>query len=164
MRSIFVCSLVVPQSHVALLYENGAYKRQLRAGQHWELKWLWTWLFVKRTYRLVDKRQRSITLAAQNIPTADKVLKVELLAQFEVTEPVNALHKVAAYEERIGEDVQLAARQVLASLHLETIRSEWKETWDAVRAEAQKATGQYGVEVLRTNVHSLRVSGGSRGS
>jgi regulator of protease activity HflC (stomatin/prohibitin superfamily) len=105
---------------------------------------------------LVDMRQRELTIKGQEILTADKVaLRVSILTQFRVVDPVAAIERVAAYEDRLYSDVQLAARRSLASMTLEAIltnRNELSE--DILRDVAAIATG-YGVEILRADVKDM---------
>ena len=93
-----------------LFYEDGAFKRRLGPGKH-KLGRSWLGL-IKRTVKRIDIRERSLTIKGQEILTADKVaIRVSLLVYFKATEPEAAAHNVANYEDRIYEDVQLAARR-----------------------------------------------------
>jgi len=156
-----VKNILVPESHVALLYEDGAFARTLSPGKH-ELK---TPLFrqIERRVELVDVRDRTITLKGQEILTADKVaIRVSLLVYFKVVDPVMALHKVASYEERIYEDVQLAARRFLANRTLDAILSDRNEISDAVREDVVASATTFGVEILRADVKDLVFPGNLR--
>jgi regulator of protease activity HflC (stomatin/prohibitin superfamily) len=153
---------IVPQSFVGLLYEDGAFVKTLEPGKHRLDK---RNLFDKasRTVSLVDLRDRSITIKGQEILTADKVaIRVSLLVYFKVIDPVAALHNVASYEERIYEDVQLAARRFLASKTLEAILSDRNEISDAVRDDVHGAASEYGVQILRADVKDLVFPGNLR--
>jgi len=144
---------VVQESFVALLYENGAFARALKPGKH-ELGGLFD--STSRHVRLVDLRERSLTIKGQEILTADKVaIRVSLLVYFRVVDAEAASHNVASYEERIYEDVQLAARRFLASRKLDAILSDRNEISDAVRQDVQEAAASYGVEILRADVKDL---------
>jgi regulator of protease activity HflC (stomatin/prohibitin superfamily) len=154
-------TFLVPEAHVALLYENGAFVTTLAPGKH-ELK---TPLFtdIERKIELVDLRERTITLKGQEILTADKVaIRVSLLVYFKVVDPIMALHKVASYEERIYEDVQLAARRFLANRPLEDILSDRNEISDAVREDVSATASTYGVEIVRADVKDLVFPGNLR--
>lgn len=152
--------IVVPQSHVALLYEDGAFARVLGAGKH-EFKKLFD--KTARTATFVDLRERSITLKGQEILTADKVaIRVSLLVYFRVKDAVAAIHNVASYEERIYEDVQLAARRFLASRALDDILTDRNGISDAVRQDLSTTAATYGVEILRADVKDLVFPGNLR--
>lgn len=152
---------LVPQSFVGLLYQDGAFARVLEPGKHRLPQ-----PFFKRISRkieLVDLRERSLTLKGQEILTADKVaIRVSLLVYFKVVDPVAALHNVAGYEERIYEDVQLAARRFLANRTLEAILSDRNEISDTVREDVRAAATGYGVAILRADVKDLVFPGNLR--
>jgi regulator of protease activity HflC (stomatin/prohibitin superfamily) len=153
--------ITIPQALVGVLYENGAYARTLAPGKY-RLK---NRLFdkVERTVTLVDVRERSITIKGQEILTADKVaIRVSLLVYFRVVDPVAALHNVASYEERIYEDVQLAARRFLANRTLDAILSDRNEISDAVRDDVKTTAAAYGVEIVRADVKDLVFPGNLR--
>jgi len=144
---------VVQESFVGLLYENGAFVRALKPGKH-EVGGLFD--STLRTVRTVDLRERSLTIKGQEILTADKIaIRVSLLVYFRVVDAEAASHNVASYEERIYEDVQLAARRFLASRKLDAILSDRNEISDAVRQGVREAAASYGVEILRADVKDL---------
>ncbi|MEM7345682.1 MAG: slipin family protein [Chloroflexota bacterium] len=153
--------ILVTQGYVGVLYENGAFIKVLSPGvykikKHWFDR-------VKRTITLVDMRERSITIKGQEILTSDKVaIRVSLLVYFRVKDPEAALHEVGSYEERIYEDVQLAARRFLASRTLEAILSDRNEISDAVRDEVKESATGYGVEIVRADVKDLVFPGNLR--
>ncbi len=152
--------IIVPQSHVGLLYEDGKFIELLEAGKHTFKRRLTR---IVRQVTFVDMRERSLTIKGQEILTADKVaIRVSLLVYFRVNEPTSAVHNVASYEERIYEDVQLAARRFLATRNLEAILSDRNEISDAVRDEVKGAAASYGVEIIRADVKDLVFPGNLR--
>ena len=153
--------IIVPQSFVALLYEDGVFTKILEPGLHKLRDKLFEQ--VERDVRLVDMRERTLTLKGQEILTADKVaVRVSLLVYFRVKDPEAALHSVASYEERIYEDVQLAARRFLASRSLEAILGDRNEISDAVREVVSGQAAAYGVDIQRAEVKDLVFPGNLR--
>jgi len=151
----------VPHSFAGLLYEDGVFTRQLEPGKY-ALKENRADR-VERKIDLLDIRERSLTIKGQEILTADKVaIRVSLLVYFRVTDPQAAAHNVANYEERIYEDVQLAARRFLSSRDLEAILVDRNEISDAVRDEVTSAAGSYGVRIVRADVKDLIFPGNLR--
>ncbi len=152
--------IIVPQAYVGLLYEDGKFIKLLEAGKHTFKR---RWVKIARQVTFVDMRERSLTIKGQEILTADKVaIRVSLLVYFRVNEPTSAVHNVASYEERIYEDVQLAARRFLATRNLEAILSDRNEISDAVRDEVKGAAASYGVEIIRADVKDLVFPGNLR--
>src|SRR6516225_6740443 len=50
----------------------------------------------------VDMRERELTIKGQEILTSDKVaVRVSILTQFQVVDPVAAVERVASYEDRL---------------------------------------------------------------
>ena len=154
--------ITILQSYVGLLYENGVYTKALQPGKY-TFKWWKIFPKVDRRVKIIDLRERSLTIKGQEILTADKVaIRVSLLVYFKVTDPVAAAHNVSSYEERIYEDVQLAARRFLASRTLEAILSDRNEISGAVRDDVKGAAAGYGVEILRADVKDLVFPGNLR--
>ena len=157
--------IIVPQSFVGLLYVDGAFARVVQPGKL-KLKQGLLWGLFDRAVRdvtLVDLRERSLTIKGQEILTADKVaIRVSLLVYFKITDAPAAVHNVASYEERIYEDVQLAARRFLASRSLEAILSDRNEISDAVSSDVKGTAARYGVEILRADVKDLVFPGNLR--
>jgi regulator of protease activity HflC (stomatin/prohibitin superfamily) len=160
---------IVPESFIGLLYEDGAFVRTLSPGRHtFKAPFyasLMSWLFprIQRDVKLLDLRERSLTIKGQEILTADKVaIRVSLLVYFRVQNAESAMHNVSSYEERIYEDVQLAARRFLASRNLDAILSDRNEISDNVRIDVSGAAATYGVEIIRADVKDLVFPGNLR--
>ena len=154
-------TITVRESFVGLLYEDGAFVRVLDPGKH-RLSW-WPMSRVDRRVSLIDMRERSLTIKGQEILTQDKVaIRVSLLVYFRVRDAQAAAHTVASYEDRIYEDVQLAARRFLASRTLDAILNDRNEISDSVRAQVGEAATGYGVEILKADVKDLVFPGNLR--
>lgn len=152
--------VIVKEGWVGVLYENGALSRVLPAGRHRMKTWPWSpqWNVVQ-----LDLRERSSTIKNQEILTADKVsVRVSLLVSFKVTDPKAALTHVEAYEARIYEDVQLAARRFLATQTLDQILRDRNELSDAIRTDVTASAKAYGVEIVRADVKDLVFPGNLR--
>jgi regulator of protease activity HflC (stomatin/prohibitin superfamily) len=167
--------VTIRESFVGLLYEDGVFRRLLDPGQHelrparHLLRRLADWLLApedqepERSVIQVDLRERSLTIKGQEILTADKVaIRVSILVYFRVTDPPAALHRVASYEDRIYEDVQLATRRYLASLSLDPILQDRNGISAAVREDVRESAAGYGVEILRADVKDLIFPGNLR--
>ena len=151
----------IPQSFVGLLYEDGVFIQTLTPGKHRFKQKLFS--SVERRVAVVDMRERTLTIKGQEILTADKVaVRVSLLVCFCVEDATAAMHNVASYEDRIYEDVQLAARRFLASRSLDAILNDRNEMSDAVLEVVAGAASGYGVRILRAEVKDLTFPGNLR--
>jgi regulator of protease activity HflC (stomatin/prohibitin superfamily) len=151
--------LIIKSTHRGLRYEDGRLTGVLEAGRY-EVS-------ERRQGRrggrrpvveiiVVDMRERELTIKGQEILTADKVaIRVSILTQFQVLDPVAAVEKVVAYEDRLYSDVQLAARRALASMTLEQILTSRNQLSEDILSDVTDAAAGYGVKVLRADVKDL---------
>jgi regulator of protease activity HflC (stomatin/prohibitin superfamily) len=152
--------VTIKEGMVGLLYENGVLSRMLEPGRY-KFR-LWPFQPAREVVR-VDLRERSLTIKNQEILTADKVaVRLSLLIYFKVVDAKAALHNVVDYEERIYEDVQLAARRFLASRTLDQILRDRNELSDAIREDVRASAQSYGVEIRRADVKDLVFPGNLR--
>lgn len=148
----------VRETHQGLWYEDGVLKQVLSPGRYKVPRYLnlGFWRNTKVDVVLVDMREQELTLKGQEILTADKVaLRVSIVVQFRVSDPAAALHRVAAYQERLYSDVQLAARRSLASMQLEEILTNRNRLSDEILQDVKEGARSYGVEIFRANVKDL---------
>jgi regulator of protease activity HflC (stomatin/prohibitin superfamily) len=111
----------------------------------------------------LDLRERSATIKNQEILTADKVaVRLSLLVYFKVVDAKAAYQIVESYEDRIYEDVQLAARRFLATRTLDQILRDRNEISDAIREDVKASAQSYGVQILRADVKDLVFPGNLR--
>ncbi len=152
---------IIPHSFVGLLYEDGEYKRVLPPGKHRVRGYFFD--SIEREIKIIDMRERSLIIKGQEILTKDKVaIRISLLVYYKIISPESAVHNVVSYEERIYEDVQLAARRFLANRNLDDILSDRNEISDAVRDDVKNSAGSYGVEIVRADVKDLVFPGNLR--
>lgn len=133
----------VAEGHVGLLSVDGVQAAVLPAGTHR----FWT-DGRKRTVRQVDTRWRTRDVTGQEILTRDRVtLRVNLSADYRVTDPVRAASEVKDFDEALHRSLQLAFRKTLGAVTLDTLLSD-KVSVDTEAAAAVRAEmAAMGVEV-----------------
>jgi len=150
--------VIIKPTHRGLRYEDGVLIRVLDPGRY-VVPRPSRWGFHRKPeveVVLVDVRERELTIKGQEILTADKVaIRVSIVVQFRVTDPVAALHEVVNFEERLYSDVQLAARRSLASMTLEDILTNRTRLSDDILKDVKGAASGYGVTILRADVKDL---------
>ncbi len=138
-----VLSFEVPEAHVGLMSLDGAQERVLKPGTHrfWNAG-------AKVAVRLIDLRWRAHDVVGQEILTRDRVsLRVNLAADFRVTDPVKVAGEVKDFEEALHRALQFAFRKTLGAMSLDQLLAE-KVSVDAAAAEAVRAEmAGIGVEV-----------------
>lgn len=150
--------LIIKDTHRGLWYENGELVRIVGAGRYLLPAEAFVRLFrlPKVELVLVDMRERDLTIKGQEILTADKVaIRVNILVQFRVTDPLAAMHQVENFEERIYSDVQLTARRSLASMKLDEILTNRNRLSEDILRDVKEAAAAYGVAILRADVKDL---------
>lgn len=149
--------VLIKRTHRGLKYVDGRLAEVLEAGRY-ELprpSTRWTRRPVVEIV-LVDMRERELTIKGQEILTSDKVaVRVSILTQYQVVDPVAAMEKVAAYEDRLYSDVQLAARRSLASMTLDEILTNRNQLSEDILADVQALADSYGVRILRADVKDI---------
>ena len=155
--------LIIKDTHRGLWYEDGVMRRVLVAGRYTIPTAQRDWLLRRRPkieVVLVDVRERDLTIKGQEILTADKVaIRVSIIVQFKVTDPLAALHAVANYEDRLYTDVQLAARRSLAATTLDDILTNRNRLSEDILRDVKESAGGYGVAILRADVKDLAFPG-----
>ncbi|MDR1280584.1 MAG: slipin family protein [Opitutaceae bacterium] len=150
--------IIIKDTHRGLRYEDGVMKEILGPGRY-ELPGKPLFSFVRKPkveIVLVDVRERDLTIKGQEILTADKVaIRVSIIVQFKVTDPVAALHQVSNHDDRLYSDVQLAARRSLASMTLEEILTNRTRLSEDILRDVKGAAAGYGVGILRADVKDL---------
>jgi regulator of protease activity HflC (stomatin/prohibitin superfamily) len=151
--------IIIRSTHRGVRFEDGVVTGVLDPGRHEMPRRRWwqrTDSGPKVEIELVDVRARELTIRGQEILTSDKVaLRVSILVQFRVVDPVAALTAVASFEDRIYSDVQLAARRSLAATALEEILTNRTRLSEDILAEVQSAAERYGVSIERADVKDL---------
>src|ERR671932_30228 len=150
--------IIIKDTHRGLLYRDGVMVRVLAAGRY-TIPWAINLPLLRRPkveIKLVDVRERDLTIKGQEILTSDKVaIRVSIVVQFRVTDPAAAIEQVAEYEDRLYSDVQLAARRSLASMTLEQILTNRTRLSEDILADVLGAAAGYGVEIQRADVKDL---------
>lgn len=150
--------IIIKDTHRGLWYEDGVMTRILEAGRYRIPSYINLGFYRRPRIEvaIVDMRERDLTIKGQEILTSDKVaIRVSIVVQFHVTDPLLALHQVENYEDRLYTDVQLAARRSLASMTLEEILTNRNRLSEDILQDVTEAAATYGVAILRADVKDL---------
>ncbi|WP_317055392.1 slipin family protein [Roseovarius rhodophyticola] len=133
----------VAEGHVGMLTVDGVLMGRLAPGTHafWKVG---RHVAVKQ----VDLRTRTHEVTGQEILTKDRVtIRVNLTADYRVTDPERAVGAVKDFEEALHRALQLAFRKTLGALTLDRLLAE-KVTVDAEAAKTVRAEmARIGIEV-----------------
>jgi regulator of protease activity HflC (stomatin/prohibitin superfamily) len=146
--------LTVREYERGLLYHHGKFVELLPPGRYR----LWRW--VDRQIDRVDIREVSQTIEGQEILTSDKIgVRVTLIAQYRVSDPIAARHAAADYQLQLYQDLQLTLRESITGRTLEELLKERDAlSHDLQVSVAPRAKG-YGVELTRVGVKDMVLPG-----
>lgn len=145
---------IVREFQRGLLYHKGRFVELLEPGRYR----VWPW--QTRHIEVVDIRETSQTVDGQEILTSDKIgVRVSLVAQYRVTDPAAARHKVENYISQLYQDLQLTLRETVTGHTLEALLQNRDALSTGIQAEVAKRASRYGIELLRVGVKDIVLPG-----
>lgn len=137
-----------------LLYQDGRFVRLLEPGRY--RFWRWAHVEIAR----VNLRQTSDVLGGQEMLTADKIeLRVSLIAQYAVTDPVRAINAVESYTEQLYQDLQLGLRAAVATRTIEQVLEAREQIGAELLAQVGPQALEYGVTLRRVGLRDMMLPG-----
>jgi regulator of protease activity HflC (stomatin/prohibitin superfamily) len=148
---------IVREYQRGLHYDRGRFAGVLEAGRY--RYWRWQGQHID----IVDMRETSQTVEGQEILTSDKIgVRITLIAQFRVTDPVAARHAVDNYASQLYQDLQLTLRDAVTSQSLEELLKSRDALSTGIQEEVAKRARVYGVELSRVGVKDIILPGSVR--
>jgi regulator of protease activity HflC (stomatin/prohibitin superfamily) len=158
---LFRTVVVVREYERGLFYRDGKFVELLPPGRY--VHWVWERLWQHSQIDRVDLREVSQTVEGQEILTADKIgVRVTLIAQFKVTDPVVARHSVGDYSSQLYQDLQLTLREAISGRTLEELLNERDILSGRIQADVATRAAKYGVELSRVGVKDMVLPGAVR--
>ncbi len=137
-----------------LLYQQGRYVKLLDPGRHT------CWFWQHRRIIRVDLRETSQTVDGQEILTSDKIgIRVTLVAQYKVSDPVAARHAVEDYATQLYQDLQLTLREAITGRTLEELLKDREALSGQLREAVAPRAEKYGVTLNRVGVKDIVLPG-----
>ena len=147
-------TIIVREFERGLAYRHGQFVELLMPGRY--RRWIWDDREVVR----VDVRKVSETVEAQEILTGDKIgVRVTLIAQYRVEDPVAARHRVGDYRSQLYQDLQLTLREAITGRTLEELLKERDALSRDLEASVAPRAKEYGVELSRVGVKDMVLPG-----
>jgi regulator of protease activity HflC (stomatin/prohibitin superfamily) len=147
-------TVVIREYERGLLYHHGRFVELLPPGRYR----YWTW--DDRQIDRVDIREFSQTVEGQEILTGDKIgIRVTLIAQYRVADPIAARHAVGDYQSQLYQDLQLTLREAITGRTLEGLLKERDALSRELHASVAPRAKHYGVELTRVGVKDMVLPG-----
>ncbi|MBI3409582.1 MAG: slipin family protein [Planctomycetes bacterium] len=151
---LFQSIVTVREYERGLLYRDGKFVELLPPGRYSH----WTWEHCR--IDIVDIREISQTIEGQEILTSDKIgVRVTLIAQYRVVDPVTARHSVGDYVSRLYQDLQLTLREAITGRTLEELLKERDVLSGKIQEDVAPRVKKYGVELARVGVKDMVLPG-----
>lgn len=145
LRHVFV----VQQGFAGMLYHKGEFLGVLNAGEH--IRW-----GRKFTLTQVDLRQASITVAGQDVLTADSVgIKASLVITYQIIDPAKAVHETQNWYVDLYNAAQLALRKIVSGIAIETLLSQRVDLGPQLIALVQPLAANIGLAVHAVEVKDV---------
>ena len=144
------------EPHVdVLLVVNGTLIGRLEPGKH---------AFWKAAGRLrilpVDRREQIADVAGQEIMTSDKVsLRVNLVATYQVVDPMLAVTASADYTQAVYREAQLALRAAVGTRSLDALLADKESVGGEVRRALEGRAKELGVQVRSVGLKDIVLPG-----
>ncbi len=140
-----------------LLYRDGKMEKLLPPGRY--RSWVWENVRIVK----VSLRQMSHIVTGQEILTSDRVeVRISLVAQYAVTDPLLAINSVENYTEQLHQELQLALRDVVAARALDQLLEARNELGSELLEKTAAAALTYGVALKRIGVRDIVMPGNVR--
>jgi len=147
-------TVIIREYERGLLYQHGKFIELLPPGRYR----LWSW--DGRQIERVDVREFSQTVEGQEILTGDKIgVRVTLIAQYRVADPIAARHSVGDYQARLYQDLQLTLREAITGRTLEDLLKERDALSRDLHTSVAPRAKNYGVELTRVGVKDMVLPG-----
>jgi regulator of protease activity HflC (stomatin/prohibitin superfamily) len=155
--AMFRTVVIVREYERGMFYREGKFVELLGPGRY--SHWTWENCQIDR----VDIREVSQTVEGQEILTSDKIgVRVTLIAQFKVVDPVVAKHSVGDYASQLYQDLQLTLRDAITGRTLEELLKERDVLAANIQTEVAQRAKKYGVELTRVGVKDMVLPGAVR--
>ncbi|MGM0487231.1 MAG: slipin family protein [Planctomycetota bacterium] len=150
---IGVRRITVLEYEKGLKYGRGKFKSVLAPGQYWYMPFFT--IIAK-----LDIRPRFVSITGQEVLSSDGVtLKVSLAANFEITDPNVAINKVMSFQESLYLELQLALREIIGAVDIDTVLSGRNELSKKLMEATEPKATALGLKLISVNLKDIMFPG-----
>ena len=152
-HSVYIAEIA--DNHIGLLIVDGELQGSLKPGLYGYWKY-------HRNIKIeqVDLRLQTMEVQGQEILTKDKVsLRVNLSAQYQITDPVKARSTLVDMKDYIYRELQFSLRQVIGTRSLDILLSNKDELDTVVYELVHKKVAPFGMNVRSVGVKDVILPG-----
>lgn len=145
----------VADNHLGLLIVDGELVKNLKPG-------LYVYWKFNRNVKVeqVELRMQVMEVQGQEILTKDKVsLRVNLSAQYQITDPVTARSKLVNMTDYVYRELQFALRQAVGTRTLDVLLADKDELDKVIFDEVKVKVAEFGIKVRSVGVKDVILPG-----
>ncbi|CAM3945288.1 SPFH domain-containing protein [Nocardiopsis rhodophaea] len=141
---------IVPQAMADVVERFGSYHRTLKSGFNIVVP------FVDHVRERIDMRVQVVSFPSQTAITQDNLsVNVDTAVYIKVTDPYNAVYKIANFIQAVEQLVSATLRNVIGGMDLEQTLTSRDQINRELRTVLDEATGEWGIEVSRVELKAI---------
>ncbi|HEX8577778.1 MAG TPA: slipin family protein [Flavobacterium sp.] len=151
----FIRKFIVASNDKALLFVNGAFIKELKAGTHY----FWN-NAITIEVKTVDTRQQQVEISGQELLTKDKAgLRINFFVRYQVMDIMKALVDNKDFEKQLYVAMQLALRAFVGGLTLDELLGKKDMIAEAILAEVTTKIDDLGLVVSDAGIRDVILPG-----
>ncbi|MBI5554255.1 MAG: slipin family protein [Elusimicrobia bacterium] len=152
-RMLFFEKITIFEYERGVRYLKGRFYKLLEPGVYW--------LFTYNSKVVkIDIRPRVVTLPGQEILSSDNItLKITLLAQYEIADPVITLNKVKDFEETAYAFIQIVLREIVGSVKVDEFLQDRRGYSKKLFEETEPKVKEIGLRLLSVDIKDIMFPG-----
>ncbi len=153
LTKVIANALTVFEYETGLKYSKGKFKKTLPPGLYWRLP-------LVTTITKVDNRPQFLNITGQEVLSADAVtLKISLAANYQVIDPVIAINQVLSYEQAMYTELQLALRQIVGEVPIDTLLAQRKDISEKLSQLTTDKIAALGLQLNNVDIKDVMFPG-----
>ncbi|SNR57441.1 slipin family protein [Flavobacterium sp. ov086] len=151
----FVRKFIVSSNDKALLFVNGTFVKELKAGTHY----FWN-NSITIEVKTVDARQQQVEISGQELLTKDKAgLRINFFVRYQVIDIMKALVDNKDFEKQLYVAMQLALRAFVGGLTLDELLAKKDAIAEAILAEVTTKINELGLVISDAGIRDVILPG-----
>ncbi|MCC9071118.1 slipin family protein [Flavobacterium sp. F-65] len=152
---MYTRKFIVASNDKALLFVNGAFTTELRAGTHY----FWS-NAITIEVKTVDARQQHVEISGQELLTKDKAgLRINFFVRYQVVDIMKALVDNKDFEKQLYIAMQLALRAFVGGLTLDELLGKKDTIAEAILAEVSTKINELGLVISDAGIRDVILPG-----
>ena len=132
-----------------LKYYKGKFVGLITPGQYWIFS-------LNSTIHKIDIRPGYITIGGQEVLTADGIsIKISISANYQITDPIIAVHNVEDYTQALYLMLQLGLREIIGSANLDEVLEKRNQISEQLKDNLKNQVKEIGLQIYSANIKDI---------